>query len=88
MITDLHADDSIDKEQHRNKQYHIRQRLQQTCHNHFIQAAQLTQVDRAMHVPGSDLAGGRRGAQLKLRLTKTMINNARQLSRGLVGINH
>jgi len=36
--------------------------------------------------PGLDLAGGTAGAQLKLGLTKTMINNARQLSRSLVGI--
>jgi len=38
--------------------------------------------------PGSDLAGGRPGDQLKLGLTKTMISNARQLSRRLVGIYH
>ena len=37
---------------------------------------------------GPDLAGGRPGVQLKLGLTKTMIDNARQLSRSLVGIYH
>jgi len=38
--------------------------------------------------PGPDLAGGRPGAQLQLNksgLTKTMIKDARQLSRSLVG---
>ena len=34
--------------------------------------------------PGPDVAGGRPGVQLKLGLTKTMINNARQLSRSLI----
>ena len=33
-------------------------------------------------------AGGRPGAQLKLGLTKTMINIARQLSHSFVGIYH
>jgi len=33
-----------------------------------------------------NLAKGRPGDQLKLGLTKTMINNVRQLSRRLVGI--
>jgi len=36
---------------------------------------------------GPDLAGGRPGTQLKLGLTETT-NNARQLSRSLVGIYH
>ena len=39
-------------------------------------------------IAGLDLAGGRPGVQLKLGLTKTMINNARQLSRSLIGIYH
>jgi len=37
---------------------------------------------------GPDIAGVRPGTQLKLGLTKTMINNARQLSRSLVSIYH
>ena len=39
-------------------------------------------------ITGSDLARGNPGNQLKLGLTKTVINNARQLSRSLVGIYH
>ena len=48
----------------------------------------LDQQGQIIHRPslkvGLDLAGGRPGAQLNLDLTKTMINNARQLSRSLV----
>ena len=46
------------------------------------------QLSRAKLIPyetqGPDFAGERPGVQLKLGLTKTSINNARQLSRSLV----
>ena len=37
---------------------------------------------------GPHLAGGMHQTQLKLGLTKTVIDNARELSRSLVGIYH
>ena len=43
----------------------------------------------ASFLSGPDLAGGRPGArQKKMGLTKSVVNNARQLSRSLLGIYH
>jgi len=49
---------------------------------------QVFATDTVHYYPGLDLARGRAGARLKLVLAKTMINNARQLRRSLVGIYH